>query len=106
MSPKQAAVINLGLDGEILSVILQVLTRYSANGRQIPVDDGWLFTGTRHSPGRRVRSADAKLPPYPYAVVRFTLGDSAGGRCPGGQTMNKIRSTPSIIRYRPVTREK
>jgi hypothetical protein len=78
VSPKQVAVINLGFDGGILSVILQVLTRYSANGRQFPADDGWLFTGKRHSSGRSVRSADAKLPSYPYAVVRFTLADSAG----------------------------
>jgi hypothetical protein len=32
-------------DGEILSAVLQVFTRYSANNPQFPVNDRSLFTG-------------------------------------------------------------
>ena len=42
MSPKQLEVI---VDGGILSAILQVFTRYSANNPQFPVNDRSLFTG-------------------------------------------------------------
>jgi hypothetical protein len=38
-------------DGGILSAILQVLTRYSANDPQFPVDDRSLFTGKSHVVG-------------------------------------------------------
>lgn len=48
MSPKQLVVI---VDGGILSEISCVLTRYSANDRQFPVNDGSLFTGKFHSGG-------------------------------------------------------
>jgi hypothetical protein len=42
MSPRQVVVI---VDGGILSAILQVLTRYSANAPQFPVNDWSLLTG-------------------------------------------------------------
>jgi hypothetical protein len=79
-------VINSGFDGGILSAILQVLTRYSANGRQLPAVDGLLFTEKCHSSGRAVRTADTALSmlrgglgTQPCAVVRdmqFTLTGS------------------------------
>ena len=36
------------VDGGILSAILQVFTRYSANNPQFPVNDRSLFTGKFH----------------------------------------------------------
>jgi hypothetical protein len=42
VSPEQVVVI---VDGVILSAILRVLTRYSANDPQFPVNDWSLFTG-------------------------------------------------------------
>jgi hypothetical protein len=48
VSPKQVVVI---VDGGILSAILQVLTRYSANDPQFPVNDWSLFTGKSHAIG-------------------------------------------------------
>ena len=48
MSPKKVVVI---VDGGILSVILQALTRYSANDPQFPVNDWSLFTGKSHAIG-------------------------------------------------------
>jgi hypothetical protein len=48
VSPKQVIFI---VDGGILSAILQVLTRYSANDRQFPANDWSLFTGKSHEIG-------------------------------------------------------
>jgi hypothetical protein len=39
------------VDGGILSAILRVFTRYSANDRQFPVNDWSLFTGKAHAIG-------------------------------------------------------
>jgi hypothetical protein len=41
------------VDGGILSAILLVLTRYSANDPQIPVNDWSLFTGKSHAIGNQ-----------------------------------------------------
>jgi hypothetical protein len=54
VSPKQVVVI---VDGGILSAILLVLTRYSANDPQFPVNDWSLFTGKSHEIGTSGTSA-------------------------------------------------
>jgi len=43
--------LRLSFDGGILSTILQVFTRYSANDPQFPVNDWSLFTGKSHAIG-------------------------------------------------------
>jgi hypothetical protein len=62
------------VDGGILSAILQVLTRYSANGRQLPVNDGSLFTGKSHA----IRRASRSLSRQDRTVVRVDEKGGAG----------------------------
>jgi hypothetical protein len=52
VSPQQVVVI---VDGVILSAILRVLTRYSANELQFPVNDWSPFTGKSHAIGETSR---------------------------------------------------
>jgi hypothetical protein len=49
----------LSFDVGILSAILQMLTRYSANNPQFPVNDRALFTGKSHVVGGALRMLDA-----------------------------------------------
>jgi hypothetical protein len=47
VSPKQGS----SFDGGVLSAILKVFRRYSANNPQFPVNDRSLFTGMSHTIG-------------------------------------------------------
>jgi hypothetical protein len=54
------------VDGAILSAILQLFTRYSANDLQFPVNDWSLFAGKRHAirgASRTNGPADEEEPP-------------------------------------------
>ena len=67
MSPTHARVI---VDGGILRAILQVLTRYSANDPQFPVNDRPLFTGKTHVVGAASRPNRPAAPAWSYSIAR------------------------------------
>jgi hypothetical protein len=80
------------VDGGILSAILQMLTRYSANDPQFPVNDWSLFTGKSHA------TSGASRPNGPADVERRR--EARLGACaPHGRVSsnsNLLSRTPTL----------